>query len=175
MIRAPLGGGVSTACSLSIVEGYLVCRYHGIGTNGRSFAPGHSADENFCANSAGSGRSDLHVRISSGRIGGSSRIVTTKKKTTEKRGTAPRHREHHVQLRNQPLRDLTGEALRIYFLNLNGHKPGQLYDLVMGEVEPPLFEAVLDYTNGNQSRAAEILGLNRATLRKKLRQYELLD
>lgn len=101
--------------------------------------------------------------------------MTTKKKATEKRGTAPRHREHQVQLRNQPLRDLTGEALRIYFRNLNGHKPGQLYELVMGEVEPPLFEAVLDFTNGNQSRAAEILGLNRATLRKKLRQYELLD
>lgn len=101
--------------------------------------------------------------------------MTTKKKATEKRGTAPRQREHQVQLRNQPLRDLTGEALRVYFRNLNGHKPGQLYELVMGEVEPPLFEAVLDFTNGNQSRAAEILGLNRATLRKKLRQYELLD
>ena len=49
-----------------------------------------------------------------------------------------------------------------------------VYDHVLGEVEPPLFEAVLDYTRGNQSRAAEILGLNRATLRKKLKQYELL-
>ena len=160
---------------LSIVEGNLICRYHGSGINGSFFAPGYSADEDFCASSAGSGRSGLHGRISSGRIEGSSRIVTTKKRANEQRRTAPRQREHQVQLRNQPLRDLTGEALRVYFLNLNGHKPGQLYDLVMGEVEPPLFEAVLDYTNGNQSRAAEILGLNRATLRKKLRQYELLD
>jgi Fis family transcriptional regulator len=46
---------------------------------------------------------------------------------------------------------------------------------VLGQIEPPLFEAVLDYTSGNQSRAAEILGLNRATLRKKLKQYELLS
>ena len=79
-----------------------------------------------------------------------------------------------MQLRNKPLRDLTGEALRTYFRDLNGHKPSALYDLVLGEVEPPLFEAVLDYTRGNQSRAAEILGLNRATLRKKLKQYDLL-
>jgi Fis family transcriptional regulator, factor for inversion stimulation protein len=101
--------------------------------------------------------------------------VTTTKKTTGPRKTAPRQRETLVHLRNRPLRDLTGEALRTYFSDLNGHKPGHLYDLVLGEVEPPLFEAVLDYTNGNQSRAAQILGLNRATLRKKLRQYELLD
>jgi len=46
---------------------------------------------------------------------------------------------------------------------------------VLGEIEPPLFAAVLDYTQGNQTRAAEILGINRTTLRKKLRQYELLN
>lgn len=79
-----------------------------------------------------------------------------------------------MQLRNKPLRDLTGDALRNYFRDLNGHQPSALYELVLGEVEPPLLEAVLDYTGGNQSRAAEILGLNRATLRKKLKQYELL-
>jgi len=47
--------------------------------------------------------------------------------------------------------------------------------LVLGEVEPPLFETVMDYAQGNQSRAAEILGINRATLRKKLKHYYLLD
>lgn len=46
--------------------------------------------------------------------------------------------------------------------------------MVLGEVEPPLFRAVMDYTQGNQTRAAEILGINRATLRKKLKQYRLL-
>ncbi len=48
-------------------------------------------------------------------------------------------------------------------------------ELVMGEVERPLFKAVMDYTDGNQSRAAEILGINRATLRKKLRLYQILN
>jgi len=100
--------------------------------------------------------------------------VTTKRKTAGIRKSTGRQRESVVQLRNRPLRDFTDEALRTYFRDLNGHKPNELYDLVLGEVEPPLFEAVLDYTQGNQSRAAAILGLNRATLRKKLRQYDLL-
>ena len=68
---------------------------------------------------------------------------------------------------------MTGEALDGYFKKLNGHKPGDLYQLVLGQVEKPLFEAVLDYTNGNQSEAAQILGINRGTLRKKLRSYDL--
>lgn len=101
--------------------------------------------------------------------------MTATRKAAGTRKTPVRPREPLVQLRDRPLRDLTGEALRTYFRDLNGHKPGSLYDLVLGEVEPPLFEAVLDYTKGNQSRAAQILGLNRATLRKKLRQYDLLD
>jgi len=100
--------------------------------------------------------------------------VVSARRNQNIRKASGRTRDSVVQLRNKPLRDLTGEALRIYFRDLNGHKPNELYDLVLGEVEPPLFEAVLDYTRGNQSRAAEILGLNRATLRKKLKQYELL-
>jgi Fis family transcriptional regulator len=68
---------------------------------------------------------------------------------------------------------LTDEALRVYFTQLNGHKPGDLYDLVLGEVERPLFTAVLRYTNGNQREAADILGINRGTLRKKLKSYKL--
>ncbi len=79
----------------------------------------------------------------------------------------------HVGVRNKPLSSLTDEALHSYFANLNGHRPGDLYQLVMGEVEKPLFRAVLSYTNGNQSEAAEILGINRGTLRKKLRAYKL--
>jgi Fis family transcriptional regulator len=99
--------------------------------------------------------------------------VANAKKTHSSRKAQGRGREI-VQIRNKPLRDFTGEALRTYFRDLNGHKPADLYELVLGEVEPPLFETVLDYTHGNQSRAAEILGLNRATLRKKLKQYDLL-
>lgn len=75
---------------------------------------------------------------------------------------------------SRPLRNVTEEALDNYFANLNGHNPGELYELVMGEVEAPLFKAVMTYTRGNQSRAAKVLGINRGTLRKKLRVYGLL-
>ncbi|HEY7740089.1 MAG TPA: DNA-binding transcriptional regulator Fis [Steroidobacteraceae bacterium] len=75
--------------------------------------------------------------------------------------------------REIPLRDHTEQALNTYFDSLNGHRPGRLYELVMREVEQPLFQAVMDYAHGNQSRAANILGINRGTLRKKLREYGL--
>ena len=77
--------------------------------------------------------------------------------------------------RNRPLRSVTEDTLKRYFKDLNGHTPGDLYGLVLGEVEAPLFKTVMDHTQGNQSRAAQILGLNRATLRKKLKHYYLLD
>jgi Fis family transcriptional regulator len=80
-----------------------------------------------------------------------------------------------TSLRNRPLRDFTEEALNHYFRNLNGHKAGDLYGLVLSEVELPLLRTVLEHTEGNQSQAAEILGINRATLRKKLKHYRLLN
>lgn len=76
---------------------------------------------------------------------------------------------------NKPLGTLTEEALTQYFRTLNGHRPNGLYDIVLGEVEKPLFRQVMQYTGGNQSRAAEVLGINRGTLRKKLAQYALLE
>ena len=79
-----------------------------------------------------------------------------------------------VSKMSKPLHKHTEDALNQYFENLNGDRPGDLYDLVMGEVERPLFKAVLDYTDGNQSQAAGILGINRGTLRKKLRTYSLI-
>ena len=75
----------------------------------------------------------------------------------------------------KPLRRHTEEALQAYFKTLNGDRPGELYDLVLGEVEEPLFRVVMDYTQGNQSQAAGILGINRGTLRKKLRTYSLIQ
>jgi Fis family transcriptional regulator, factor for inversion stimulation protein len=84
-------------------------------------------------------------------------------------------KEHVVRpaQRAVPLRTMTAAALDSYFATLNGHKPGQLYDMVIREVEEPLFRAVLAYAAGNQSRAADILGINRGTLRKKLKIYGL--
>ena len=75
--------------------------------------------------------------------------------------------------KNKPLRKHTEEALSQYFASLNGDRPGDLYHLVIGEVEEPLFKAVMEYTEGNQSQAAGILGLNRGTLRKKLKSYSI--
>jgi Fis family transcriptional regulator len=72
-----------------------------------------------------------------------------------------------------PLRGHAEQALSAYFTSLNGHRPAQLYTLVLREVEEPLFKAVLQYTEGNQSEAADILGINRGTLRKKLREFGL--
>lgn len=81
-----------------------------------------------------------------------------------------------ISLKNsKPLRKHTEEALDTYFESLNGDRPGDLYDLVLGEVEQPLFKAVMEYTRGNQSQAAGILGINRGTLRKKLKAYSLLQ
>lgn len=75
----------------------------------------------------------------------------------------------------KPLHKHTEDALEQYFANLNGDRPGDLYDLVIGEVEKPLFKVVMEHTQGNQSEAAGILGINRGTLRKKLRTYSLIQ
>jgi Fis family transcriptional regulator len=79
------------------------------------------------------------------------------------------------QGKDLPLRNHTERVLHDYFASLNGHRPARLYDMVLREVEEPLFRTVLDYSAGNQSRAAGILGINRATLRKKLREFGLAD
>ena len=94
-----------------------------------------------------------------------------KKTTGARREPRPAHTQPGNGARSVPLRSLTERALDDYFTSLNGHAPGHLYDLVLREVEEPLFRAVLDYSEGNQSRAADILGINRGTLRKKLRVY----
>lgn len=65
-------------------------------------------------------------------------------------------------------------ALEQYFTHLDGERAGNLYELVMSEVERPLLACVMDHCEGNQTRAASALGLNRATLRKKLRIYGLI-
>jgi len=64
-------------------------------------------------------------------------------------------------------------SIRRYLYELDGTQPSDMYNLVLRQIEQPLFEAILEHTKGNQSRAAELLGLNRGTLRKKLRSYNL--
>ncbi|HIG67785.1 MAG TPA: DNA-binding transcriptional regulator Fis [Porticoccaceae bacterium] len=72
------------------------------------------------------------------------------------------------------LRVSVADAMQRYFDDLDGQSTVNLYDLVLAEVEAPLLTAVMAYTRQNQSKASEILGLNRGTLRKKLKQYDLL-
>ena len=64
-------------------------------------------------------------------------------------------------------------SIRRYLFDLESTQPNNMYELVLRQIEQPLFEAILEHTKGNQSRAAEMLGLNRGTLRKKLRSYNL--
>lgn len=77
--------------------------------------------------------------------------------------------------KSSALHDSVQQALTEYFAFLDGQKPTRLYELVLTEVETALLETVLHKTKGNQSLAAEVLGINRGTLRKKLQQYKLLD
>ncbi|CAM4466590.1 MAG: DNA-binding protein Fis [Legionellaceae bacterium] len=73
----------------------------------------------------------------------------------------------------QPLRHYVEETLNHYFEYLGNETPANLYHFVLTEVEVPLLKSVLKYTDGNQSKAAQILGMNRGTLRKKLKEYNL--
>lgn len=60
------------------------------------------------------------------------------------------------------------KAMDQYFTDLDGEKPGAIYDMVLGCVEKPLLEIVLQHAQGNQTKAADLLGINRNTLRKKM-------
>lgn len=66
------------------------------------------------------------------------------------------------------LRDCVARAVRRYLVDMNGQTPEALYELVLSQVETPLLQEVLRWSDGNQSKAATALGMNRATLRKKL-------
>ena len=79
------------------------------------------------------------------------------------------------KLTKKPLSEITDKALKRYLKSLNGHDPANLYQLVIGEVERPLLKNAMDYAGGNKSQAAKILGINRGTLRKKLKFYDLLE
>ena len=83
--------------------------------------------------------------------------------------------EQYTIASNLSLRENVEKSVKQYFDHLDGAPAGNLYDLVIDEVEEPLLKAVLEYTKGNQSRAAILLGLSRGTLRKKMKKFGLLD
>ena len=72
-----------------------------------------------------------------------------------------------------PLRDHVANSVRRYLHDLNGCGTDDLYHIALRELEIPLFAEVLQHCEGNQSRAASMLGIHRATLRKKLKDYGL--
>jgi Fis family transcriptional regulator len=72
-----------------------------------------------------------------------------------------------------PLRRNVQQAIRQYLEDMGRSQPESLYRTLMAEVEPPLIEEVLRYTQGNQSRTAKILGMTRNTLRAKLNRYDI--
>jgi Fis family transcriptional regulator, factor for inversion stimulation protein len=65
-------------------------------------------------------------------------------------------------------------SLEAYFKDLRGTEPDGLYAMMVGVIEKPLLEGVMQQADQNQSRAAQWLGLNRNTLRKKLLEHKLL-
>ncbi len=75
--------------------------------------------------------------------------------------------------RTEPLRECVRDALNAYFRQLDGHAAADLYKMVIAEVEQPLLETVMQHTEGNQTQAAQALGISRSTLRKKLAIYGL--
>jgi len=78
------------------------------------------------------------------------------------------------QSREESLGDCVRDALNSYFAQLDGHDGAHnLFQLVMEEVERPLFQTVMEHTQGNQTRAAAVLGISRSTLRKKLAHYDI--
>ena len=79
-----------------------------------------------------------------------------------------------LETKNQSLNEDVKKALKQYFKSLDSQEPRDVYDLVMREVETPLFSFILQHTNNNQSKAAKIIGINRGTFRTKLKKYGII-
>ena len=94
---------------------------------------------------------------------------------TRKTSSPPRHRAESraESARENELTTTVRKVMRQYFKDLDGEKTSGIYDMVVLAVEKPMLEVVMLQAQGNQTRAAELLGLNRNTLRKKLQQHGL--
>ena len=105
--------------------------------------------------------------------------TSSTKKASKLNGTAPKlngkSNDHSIGLPNgkRVLSEHVQDSISDYFQALNGSQPADLYRMVLEQVEAPLLRAVLDHCEMNQSRASEVLGINRGTLRKKLKQYDI--
>ena len=74
---------------------------------------------------------------------------------------------------NKLLKEFVRQSMKDYFEKIDGYPINNIYSLVVGEVEKPLIEETIKYCKGNQSKASEMLGLSRGTLRKKMKQYNI--
>ena len=79
------------------------------------------------------------------------------------------------QANGNSLRDSVAMAVRDYLERLDGQMGTEVYQMVLAEVEGPLLEEIMRYTRNNQTKASQMLGLNRGTLRKKLKRHGLLE
>ncbi len=73
------------------------------------------------------------------------------------------------------LRQAVRDTLRNYFTNIGSEQPVDFYSILLEEIERPMLEVLINHTHYNQVRMAQILGISRGTLRKKLKQYGMLD
>jgi len=78
-------------------------------------------------------------------------------------------------LSNITLRQAVRDTLKNYFTNIGNEQPIDFYSILLEEVERPLLEVLINHTHYNQVRMAQILGISRGTLRKKLKQHGMLD
>ena len=83
-----------------------------------------------------------------------------------------RSKDQNKEDRNS-LKYQVGLALRRYFKELDGNKATNVFEMVIKAVEKPMLEEVMKFCNGNKSQASKILGINRVTLRTKLKQYNI--
>jgi Fis family transcriptional regulator, factor for inversion stimulation protein len=83
----------------------------------------------------------------------------------------PKHRSERSDVRENELASTVRKVMKQYFKDLDGEKCSGIYDMVVAAVEKPMLEVVMLQAQGNQTRAAQLLGLNRNTLRKKLQQH----
>jgi Fis family transcriptional regulator len=73
------------------------------------------------------------------------------------------------------LKQVVKDTLRNYFSNIGGEQPVDFYNILLEEIERPLLEVLINHTHYNQVKMAQMLGISRGTLRKKLKQYGMLD
>ena len=99
---------------------------------------------------------------------------TAKKTEKDKPKVAKPKALKSKHLKPKPLKESANDSIQNFLDTLDGEPCRDLYAMVIAQVEEPLLTAVMSYTRGNQSKASEMLGLNRGTLRKKLREHKLL-